>query len=127
VELTSIQQGPHGASHPGPSTDQRLKGAAQEFEAILIASMLREVRASGSGGLFPSGVAHDLYRQFFDEEIAKAMARGGGLGVGRMLERQLRQSLPDGTRDNLLKGLSQPADIIERGRHGVSPIKGERQ
>ena len=127
MDLTSTPLVPHGALNPGRTTERRIKEATQEFEAILIASLLREVRTTDSGGLFPSGISNDIYRQFFDEEVAKAIAKGGGLGVGKMLERQLRGLLLEGPQKNLLKDFSQPADFTMRGRHGVSPIKGAAQ
>lgn len=127
MELPSVSLGPHIASSHGRLEEQKLKAVAQEFEAILIGSLLKEVRMTNTGGLFTGGLAHDIYRQLFDEQVAKAMARSGGLGLGKILERQLLRMLPDRVRENPLKGLSESVDSINRGRQGASPIKGVRQ
>lgn len=135
MELTGISPGPHAAQQLTRSTEQKLKGVAQEFEAILIASLLKEVRPSGQAGPLAGGLSHDLYQQLFTDEIAKAIARSGGIGVGRMLERQLRGILQaqnsvvslSNPREIRLKSPSQPADSTSGGGHGVSPREGVRR
>lgn len=135
MELGGISPGPHAAQQPARPTEQRLKMVTQEFEAILIASLLKEARPSGQAGPIASGLSHDLYQQLFTDEIAKAIARSGGIGVGRMLERQLRGMLQaqdpvvslSNPHENRLKEPSQPADSTSRGGHGVSPRKGVRR
>lgn len=135
MELTGISPGPHAAPQPTRLTEQKLKEVAQEFEAILIASILKEARPSGQAGPIASGLSHDLYQQLFTDEIAKAIARSGGIGVGRMLERQLRGILQaqnpvvslSNPREIRLKESSEPADSTKRGGHGVSPREGVRR
>lgn len=114
MELPSVSPGPHIASSPGHVEQQKLKEVAQEFEAILISLLLKEVRMTKPDGLFTGGLAHDIYRQLFDEQVARAMAHSGGLGLGKMLERQLLRTLPGQVQENPLKGPSQPADSRHR-------------
>jgi Rod binding domain-containing protein len=113
--------------------DRKLKEAAEGFEAILVASFLREVGGVGAhnpglhrrgGSLFHGGFAQDIYQQFFAEEVARAIARGGGIGVAKMLYRQLGGRLPRGPNKDLLKEVSEYADVNEKGRHGVSLPRG---
>ena len=115
MELTGISPGPRTAQHAARPTEQKLKEVTQEFEAILIASLLKEARPSGQAGPITSGLSHDIYQQLFTDEVAKAIARSGGIGVGKMLERQLRGILQVPDPVNKLKEPSQPADSTKRG------------
>ncbi|MDT8438397.1 MAG: flagellar assembly peptidoglycan hydrolase FlgJ [Wenzhouxiangellaceae bacterium] len=78
---------------PPPTTDPaELKQAAQQFEALLIQQMLKEVRNTtldDDDGLFSSSQM-DGYQQMFDREIALEMSRAGGFGLADRLLDQLR-------------------------------------
>ncbi|NJD69424.1 MAG: hypothetical protein C3F12_12730 [Candidatus Methylomirabilota bacterium] len=113
MEPKSISAGVNLAGSDRHSELQKLKEMAQDFEAILIASLLKEAQPREPSGLFVGGLSQDLYRQLFTDEIAKAIARSGGIGVGRMLERQLRATLRPGAHDNRLKEPSRPADVTK--------------
>lgn len=123
MEPSGISLGSHAAQQPSRLTEQKLKEVAQEFEAILVASILKGARPSGQAGPLAGGLSHDLYQQLFNDEIAKTIARSGGIGVGRMLERQLRGMLQAKDHENRLKSPSQPADSTSGGGHGVPPVK----
>lgn len=113
MDLTPIMRNENSASGSVRSDGQKLKEVAQDFEAILIASLLKEAQPREPSGLFVGGVSQDLYRQLFTDEIAKAIARSGGIGVGRMLERQLRATLRLSAHENRLKEPSRPADVTQ--------------
>jgi flagellar protein FlgJ len=86
--------GPADGSAPArkPAEAARLRQAAQEFEAIFIEHMMRTARQSGGhSGLFPSGPAGDLYRDMADQEMARSVAKGGGLGLGNLLLKSLER------------------------------------
>jgi len=71
----------------------RLRHAAREFEALMVEHMLKTVRQSfPKSGLEPSGAGQSLYRDLADEQMAKAISRGGGLGLGDVLMRALSRS-----------------------------------
>lgn len=55
------------------------KKAGQEFEAILVRQMLAQTNLGGKGG----------YADMATEALATAVTKGGGLGLGRILEHQL--------------------------------------
>ena len=61
-------------------------GAAQDFEALLIGQMLRSMREEGSGWL---GTGDDSAGAtafaFGEEELAKALTKGGGLGLSKII------------------------------------------
>ncbi len=67
-----------------------LKKAAQKFEQYFVATMMKEMRkASGNeSGLF-SGTEMETFHALFDEEIAGRITEGQGVGLARMIERNL--------------------------------------
>lgn len=82
------------AAAPAGAESKRLERAAQDFESLLVGTMLRTMRAttqalSGSGDEDSTGSAimHDV----MDEHLAVALARGGGLGLGNLLGARLEE------------------------------------
>src|SRR5258708_320699 len=65
---------------------QKQAGAAKDFEALLIGQMLRSVREEGSSWL---GTGDDQAGAtafgLGEEELAKAIAAGGGLGLSKVI------------------------------------------
>jgi Rod binding domain-containing protein len=65
---------------------QKEIGAAKDFEALLIGQMLRSVREEDSGWL---GTGDDEAGAtafgLGEEQLAKAMAAGGGLGLSKVI------------------------------------------
>lgn len=61
-------------------------GAAQDFEALLIGQMLRSMREEGSGWL---GTGDDdagaTAMAFGEDQLAKAITRGGGFGLSKII------------------------------------------
>lgn len=115
MELNNVSGGAHAAQRPIQPGEQKLKEVAQEFEAVLVASLLKDAQSSGQAGLFGGGLSHDLYQQLFIDEVARTIARSGGIGVGKMLEWQLRTTLNVEGHKNRLKEPPQPADFTNRG------------
>ena len=73
-----------------PAETTRLRQATQEFEAIFIQHMMKTARPpGGKTGLFPSGAAGEMYKDMADQEMARSVAKGGGLGLGNMLLQSL--------------------------------------
>jgi flagellar protein FlgJ len=55
--------------------------------------MLKTMRQSfPQGGLFPSGAGQKFYEDLANEELARAMSRGGGLGLADVLIRGLTRA-----------------------------------
>lgn len=73
---------------PGASADTPAKAltAAKDFESLLIGQMLHSVREDGSGWL---GTGDDDSSAtafgFGEDELAKALAASGGLGLARII------------------------------------------
>ena len=71
-----------------------LRKAAQDFEAMFINLVLKEMRPDEEeDGLFGSSTAGNIYREMFDTELSKTMSGSGQLGLAEMIERQVAQSL----------------------------------
>ena len=71
-----------------------LKKVAQEFEAIFIGEMLKQMRSSSmGGGLMGQDRATKMYQEMSDETLSKHIAESGGLGIGRMIETELGRTL----------------------------------
>jgi flagellar protein FlgJ len=72
----------------------RLRQAAQDVEAIFLHTLLRTMRDSVSqNGIFPRGNALKIYESLQDQEVARAMARGGGVGLSDLLVRDMTRRL----------------------------------
>ena len=66
-------------------------GAAKDFEALLLTQMLRSVREN-SGGWLGSGddEADSPAAGLGEEELAKALASAGGLGIASLINEGLK-------------------------------------
>lgn len=67
-------------------------GAAKDFEALLIAQMLKSMR-EGSSGWLGSGdddQASDAAIGLGEESLAKAISSGGGLGLAAAIQKNIR-------------------------------------
>lgn len=84
TDLTSAIGVPTG-SGMDPLPGKRV-GAAQDFEALLIGQMLHSMREQGSGWL---GTGDDdagaTAFSFGEDELARALARSGGLGLSKII------------------------------------------
>lgn len=79
----------------GEDSEEGLRRVAASFEAIFARQLLREMRDSVlNSSLFGEGLASEIYQELFDDHLAEAMGKAGGLGLGEMLLRQLRPDSP---------------------------------
>ena len=80
----------------GPSSAdlKRLRGAAREFEAMLIQHMLRSARESSlKGRAIAPGATEGFHRDLADQELARAVTASGGFALADVLVQGLsRQS-----------------------------------
>lgn len=78
-------------SKKAPGRDpEKLKKTAQQFEAVYIQQMFKEMRKTiPNNGLIERGNADDIYTQFQDAEAAKIMAEQGGIGLAELMVQQL--------------------------------------
>jgi Rod binding domain-containing protein len=72
-----------GASAP---TTEKLRGAAREFEALLISQILKSATPSESGLSGPGeDQAGDHAMQYAMEELGRAIAVSGGFGLSKLV------------------------------------------
>ncbi len=67
-----------------------LKESSQEFEAIFVMQMFKEMRKTvPEGGIFEKDVATEIYQEMMDMETARAVAKGPGLGIADAMYKQM--------------------------------------
>ena len=71
--------------------NNRLKRTCTEFESIFITYMLKSMRNTFvEDGLFGKTNEAKIVKSMFDEKLALGIARGGGIGLGRILFEELK-------------------------------------
>jgi flagellar protein FlgJ len=77
-----------------PPNDVRqtsLEKACSEFESIFITYMLKSMRSAVTeDGLLGNSNESKIIRSMFDENLALGMAKGKGMGLGKMLFESLK-------------------------------------
>ncbi len=69
-----------------------LEEVARQFEALFLQMILKGARDSGFGDpLFDDGQM-DFYRDLHDQQLSVELARGGGMGIARILVEQLGEA-----------------------------------
>ena len=78
--------------HPIQRPDAaRIRQAAREFEGLFAQMLIKSMRdASFGDSLFPG--ENQLYRDMYDQQLAKSMTDGRGLGLAQVIARQLGAS-----------------------------------
>jgi Rod binding domain-containing protein len=85
---------------PQPKDSGQAVRAAQEFEAVFLAEMLRPMVAEMTPEApFGGGMAEDIWRSMQADEYGKAIVRAGGIGVSDAVAREIlslqeKQELP---------------------------------
>ncbi len=92
INSVSLGKIPSSESKPekGQLDPEKLKKACTEFEAVFINEMLKFMRKTvpdtSTGAL---GAGKDIYQSLFDQEVSKSLAKRGGLGIGKMVYKQM--------------------------------------
>ena len=69
---------------------EKLKGAAQQFEAVFLRQMMSSMRAASLGDDILGSDASNQFRDMSDARTADEMAKRGTLGVAEMLLKQFQ-------------------------------------
>lgn len=114
--MTENQIGATGASKPATiasietqnETQRKSEDVAQRFEALLIFTMMKSMRASLTEDSLTGSKQQDMYRQMMDREIAEQIAKSGDFGLQNLFEHQLNLGSHDTVAhtDNYLSTLS---------------------
>ena len=70
---------------------QQAKKVSQDFEALIVGMMIKSMRETvGKDKLTGGGHGEEVYRSMLDQEYAAAsVKRGGGLGLAKMIEKDI--------------------------------------
>ena len=82
--LSSVAPASMSAATPAPS---KVEGAAKQFEALMIAQMLRTAREDTEDGNSPSSTMLDIA----DQQFSQVLANNGGLGLAKLIVKGLNQ------------------------------------
>ncbi len=74
-------------------TAEDIREVAQQFESVFVEMMLKQMRAATPGESMFGGNAEDTYRSLFDRQMALQVARGEGIGLAPMIEREMRRNV----------------------------------
>jgi Rod binding domain-containing protein len=79
------------APHPGPgASSDKIRAAAEDFEAVFLAEMLRPMFESlQTDGMFGGGSSERIYQSIMVQEYGKSMANSNSIGIADMVEREL--------------------------------------
>lgn len=83
---------------PGKGGDAKLKEACQGFEAIFINKLWQQMRSTVPKEGYLHSREEDQYLSMFDQEFSKKMAENGGIGLGDMLYKQLKEQTSSASR-----------------------------
>ena len=76
------------------SDDQKLREAANDFEAIFAQQMLKAMRdATLKSDLIKVSEGEQVFREMLDQHRSKQLADSGSLGLGELIYKQLRPHL----------------------------------
>jgi peptidoglycan hydrolase FlgJ len=80
-----------------------IKGAAQQFEALFLQSMLKSMRDATPDNDPMSSEATKFYQGMYDQQLATMMSQRGGIGLADMMVKQMsRQGVsPDSVTDSV--------------------------
>jgi len=78
----------------GTRPEEATKDVAQQVESLFLNIMLKEMRKTvNRSGLLGSDTM-ETYEQMFDQQIALAMSKAGGIGLAPFIEQQLTKLAP---------------------------------
>lgn len=100
----------------GSDSAGAIRGAAQQFEALMLQQMIKAMRATVPENTLFDSSARKMWQELSDQQLANDLAKSGGVGLARMLTRQwLPQSgdaangVPNRVEPQTAKGVEQPA------------------
>jgi flagellar protein FlgJ len=114
---------PSRALRPGGEAG-RIRETAQEFEGVFIGMLLKAMRASvGSGGLFKNGMDTQTYRDMFDIEVGRQIAKGGGIGLAQLILRdQTLRQVAENEGKKAKRDEGETPIGLDASRNGVVPV-----
>ena len=72
-------------------TPEKVRDAAQQFEALLMGQILRSARQGGSGWLGGEDSSAECATDYAEQQFAAVLARQGGLGLAGLIAKGLER------------------------------------
>jgi Rod binding domain-containing protein len=69
-----------------------LDKVCKEFETLFVHQLLKTMNESVPEGLLEEGPAEDIYKDMFNQELAKSIGQSGALGIASILKRHIQQN-----------------------------------
>lgn len=93
-----VSQAAARATAPAPGAPAKelakLRQVSQDFESIFLGYMMKTMRESvPKGSLWGQSQGEQIFSEMRDDEMAKGLAKAGGIGLAKLLEDQLKQTL----------------------------------
>jgi flagellar protein FlgJ len=73
-------------------TPEKVRDAAQQFEALLMGQILRSARQGGSGWLGGEDSSAECATDYAEQQLAAVLARQGGLGLAGLIAKGLEHN-----------------------------------
>lgn len=74
----------------GADNAEKLKRVSEQFEAVFVRQILKEMRDSVlKSTLFGDGMAGQTFQEMYDDHLAESITKAGGLGLGKVLYESL--------------------------------------
>jgi peptidoglycan hydrolase FlgJ len=89
VAAANLTRVPAGVKPRTPDDPQKVRDAAQQFEALLLTQILRSARES-QGGWFGDS-SSDSATDFAEQHLAETLAQRGGLGLADLVAKGLHR------------------------------------
>ena len=87
---SKTEKAPSGQESHEVRSDEELRKACADFEAILLDRMFQAMRSTlPADGIFGGSHQRDIFESMYYQELATRIAHGKGLGTGEALFRQL--------------------------------------
>jgi Rod binding domain-containing protein len=103
---------------PRPKTDATADKAAEtyrQFEAMALSNMLESSMTGDNDAFFGEGVAGSTWKSLLVEQIAKEMAKTGGIGIATQLARGAHLAMASAEGGSAPAAGSMLVDHVERG------------
>jgi flagellar protein FlgJ len=105
----------------------KLKKACQDFEAVFIGQIWKQMRASVPKEGMLHSKEEEGYLSMFDQELSVKMSRSGGIGLSDMLYANLSERLVNASRDTTstapMHPLERPASSAIQPRNQAAAVQ----
>ncbi len=113
-------------------SDEAAKEVAKQFESLFLQMMLKSMRDATVPGESAESDQTKFYQEMFDKQIALDLSnKGDGIGLAKMLEKQISGNQNSQSENTQTKGFTEVADIalirnqIERATSSIQSSREE--